>query len=250
MARLALAMIVSIWTWNIHRQMAKQYALPNTLVSSRTFVKSLKIQEKKMPAKPEPHQPPAGDFAIGPAIVMEETGNAHFTGNRGNSGNNNILQSDAPGSECCIIQSKTGDVYLEAANQLQSECTTRIEDVKGDKILYTKSYTIHNTGVLDAYVNDNTTYNSNADYTLNVVGTHTQHVKNQKIKAQKQTVDISIDQEISVVSNRTIKVGGKVTEEIGGDEIRNVTGKKELKVGADLMNSFLGGVYLDKGVYG
>jgi hypothetical protein len=200
-----------------------------------------------MPEKPKPHDPPSKDPAIGPTVDMEETGNANFTGNRGKYGKNNILQSDAPGSECCIIQSKVGNVYLEAASQLQSECAKRIEDVKGDKVLFTQSYTMHNTGDVDTYVDGNTTYNANTNFTLNVVGTHTENVKTQNINAQSQTVKVSGNQEISVVSNRTIKVGGKVTEKIGGDEIRDVSGKKELKVGADLLNTFLGGCTWIKG---
>jgi hypothetical protein len=193
-----------------------------------------------MPEKPKKHPKPESKTVLEPTVEMEETSHDYYTGNRGNSGNNNVLQCDAPGKECCIIQSKTGNVYLEAAGQLQSECKFRIEDVKGDKVLYTQSYTMNNTGVVDTFVDGNTTYNANADFTLNVVGTHTENVNVQAINAQSQTVKVSGAQEISVVTDRTIKVGGKVLEEIGGDKIRDVSGASKCTILGDTINNFLG----------
>ena len=160
-----------------------------------------------------------------PSFQTDTTYSQCISGTRGKSGTNNILQLDDEAKSSVCVQASKGDIFIDAAKALQSECTFRCEYVRGEKKVYAESYVMNNTGTHFEFIDGTVGIYANADYTLNVVGTHKEEVKDQVITAQSQKVDVANAQTVSVYGDQTFKVGGNRVVHITGKEDRTVDGE-------------------------
>lgn len=174
-----------------------------------------------------------------PAKTTKSLANNFFTGNRGNSGTNNLLQCDAKADPSVSLQSKEGNTYIEAGKKVQILSTTHIEKTDSKKVFITNDF-LQGTGTTYAVtVGGDTTFNANANYNLNVIGTHKQHVKDQVIEASTQKVTVGGDQTIVVCGKQDIHVKSR-NEVIDEDSKTECLANQQYSFSGDLVNTIFG----------
>lgn len=174
-----------------------------------------------------------------PAKANAKTSNKTFSGVRGQSDQNLIVQSDS--SPAWILIRSGSNVYLEAAVDLQTISDKLIFSIDSSLKQYATTVKTNIKGSRTLHVKGDCNYSVNSSYTENIVGNHLLNV------GSKQNTIAGAGQQIDIGGANTVTIkGGNITETVQGKKKSRVDANSSSIFNATAEEFIIGGVIKTK----